>query len=209
VGGEPFLVWVLRWLERVGLERVVLSVGYCHEAVVSAIGSRFGGLLIDYVIEKEPLGTGGAIALALGRCKTRRILCTNGDTYFDVDVEKMASETEGADIAIALRQVPDVGRFGVVDCRDGRVAAFAEKRGEGAGLINGGTYLLDRPRLQSELPRGSFSFERQFLEPRLHDFDVRGFVANGYFIDIGVPDSLAEAQRDLARFAQNLPIRAQ
>jgi D-glycero-alpha-D-manno-heptose 1-phosphate guanylyltransferase len=201
VAGRPFLFWLLAYLERAGLERILLSVGFRHDEIRTVVGTAFGRMRLEYVTEDEPRGTGGAIAFALQHCQSRRVLCLNGDTYFEVDIDAMAAETVGADVAIALRQVDDVGRFGAVKCQEGRITGFAEKNARGPGLISGGTYLLDRSRVAAQLAPMKSSFEQDFLARRLQDMRFMGFVSNGYFIDIGVPESFAQAQTELPRVA--------
>jgi D-glycero-alpha-D-manno-heptose 1-phosphate guanylyltransferase len=199
VAGRPFLFWLLAYLDRAGLQRVLLSVGFRHEEIRRVVGTSFGHMRLEYVTEDEPCGTGGAISLALQQCRDSRVLCLNGDTYFAVDIEAMEVETVGADVAIALRLVDDVARFGAVNCEQGRIIGFAEKNAQGQGLISGGTYLLDRLRVAARLPSGVSSFEQDFLARRLQDMNFRGFVSGGYFIDIGVPESFARAQTELPR----------
>lgn len=201
VAGRPFLFWLLAYLEQEGIQRVLLSVGFRHEEIRKVIGTVFGRMRLEYVVEDAPRGTGGAIALALQHCSDSRVLCLNGDTYFEVDIGGMAAGTAGADVAIALRQVDDVGRFGAVSCEEGRIVGFAEKQAQGQGLISGGTYLLDRLRVAAQLAPGASSFEQDFLARRLHDMKFVGFVSGGYFIDIGVPESFAQAQKELPRVA--------
>ncbi len=103
-----------------------------------------------------------------------------------------------AAVTVGLREVPDVARFGevVLDER-GRIVLFSEKGRHGRGLINGGVYLIDgHVWLNPQLPE-SFSFERDFLQQRVAMEALHGYKADGYFIDIGVPDDLERARRDL------------
>src|SRR5580693_8278643 len=65
VAGRPFLEILLLQLRRAGFTRAILSVGYLHEVIQKHFGAQFQGLSIDYAIESQPLGTGGAIRLAL------------------------------------------------------------------------------------------------------------------------------------------------
>jgi len=196
VAGRPFLFWLLDWLEANGLKRTVLSVGYRGEAIRQTIGKSYNSLDVEYVVEHQPLGTGGALAFALGHCDSERVLCLNGDTYFDINVEQMATATMGADIAVALREIDDVSRYGAVACKSGRVVGFEEKGKRGPGYINGGIYIIARESVQRAMPKGSFSFESDFLAGILSSLDVRGYESRGYFIDIGVPTSLQDAQND-------------
>ena len=74
VAGKPFLEWLLRALAVGGMEKVVLSVGYRAEKIVNYFGSNFADLTLEYCIEKEPLGTGGAIHKALEQVQGSAVL---------------------------------------------------------------------------------------------------------------------------------------
>ncbi len=65
VSGRPFLEYQLDYLDRWGIRRVILSVGYQKEKIISHFGNEYKSLEIEYAIEEEPLGTGGAIINAL------------------------------------------------------------------------------------------------------------------------------------------------
>src|SRR5437660_613655 len=70
IAGRPFLEILLASLSRKGLARVVLSVGFMAEKISTYFGDRFGNLELVYVIESQPLGTGGAVRLAMQTCVT-------------------------------------------------------------------------------------------------------------------------------------------
>jgi D-glycero-alpha-D-manno-heptose 1-phosphate guanylyltransferase len=198
VAGRPFLAWVLDWVAQQGVEHVVLALGYMAEVVSSYFGSTFCGLQIDYTIETEPLGTGGALAEAIGQCSSTRIACLNGDTLFEVDLQEMAWTTVASDVAMAVRQVDNVERYGAVTCQAGRVVDLAEKSKSGPGLVNGGVYIVD-PTVFSRwcLPK-AFSWERDFLAEHKAEIKISCHVSDGYFIDIGLPETWRQASLDFA-----------
>ena len=103
-----------------------------------------------------------------------------------------------AQLTIALKQVPDSGRFGHIDITpDGVIDGFLEKSAAGPGLINGGVYMLNR-RLLDEFPMPArFSFERDLLESNLAHIRPRGYLSDAYFIDMGVPDDYERAQNEV------------
>jgi D-glycero-alpha-D-manno-heptose 1-phosphate guanylyltransferase len=201
VAGRPFLAHLLDRLEGNGIDRVVLSVGYLKEPIVAAFGERYRGIEISYSIEEEPLGTGGGLRQALAMADAFPVFALNGDTIVDLDYAAMlrASEAAGAALTIALRRVPDAGRYGRAKVEGGRVVGFAARgEGTGPGLINAGVYLFARNVLDDPALPASFSFERDFLERRAATMRPLAFETSGYFIDIGVPEDYARAQRELA-----------
>lgn len=201
VAGRPFLEWVLDRLVDAGFDAVVLAVGYRHEAIRTHFGKRYRGLALRYSVEEQPLGTGGAIRLAGALIEGESPFVLNGDTCLEVDYRAMAAahDAAGASMTMAVHRVGDVARYGSLDVRDGRVVGFTEKGPGGVGLINAGTYLLSH-RLFDLMPDDrAFSFEQDLLVPELRALRPLAFVAEGRFIDIGVPDDFARAQELFAR----------
>jgi D-glycero-alpha-D-manno-heptose 1-phosphate guanylyltransferase len=95
---------------------------------------------------------------------------------------------------VAVRQVADVSRYGALNVTNGRIHQFLEKGPSGPGLINAGTYILSRAIIDL-IPDGEvYSFEQQLLMPRVTELAPAAFLADGLFIDIGVPDDYARAQ---------------
>ena len=81
VAGRPFLEILLTQLQRAGCSHVVLSVGHLHSVIQDHFGASFRGMRVDYAIESVPLGTGGAVRLALQQAKEESVLVLNGDTF--------------------------------------------------------------------------------------------------------------------------------
>jgi len=203
VAGRPFLEILLTVLARKGFTRVVLSLGYLADTVVTHFGSSFAGLDLVYEIEQQPLGTGGAMRAALGRCTGEHVFVFNGDTFLDLEVADVELEWGRRQVPlIVAREVPDTKRYGRLDVSDGQVLGFFEKGMSGPGLINAGCYVLPRDTLDAFAPGQAFSFETDYLPGAVGQrrFDV--FVSRGYFIDIGVPDDYARAQSELASIAK-------
>ena len=92
VAGRPFLEILLNSLAKKGFKRVVLSVGYMAEKVVSHFGYNFVGMELVYEIEETPLGTGGAVCKAIAQCNTDHVFVFNGDTYLDLEVAEVVAQ---------------------------------------------------------------------------------------------------------------------
>ncbi|HEY2966768.1 MAG TPA: nucleotidyltransferase family protein [Casimicrobiaceae bacterium] len=203
VQGRPFLALVLDQLVEAGFKTVIFAAGYRHEAIHSYFGEDYRGLALSYSVEDEPLGTGGAIRLACAQASGRDIFVLNGDTYAELDFRAMlrAHVHGGAQITMAVCQVPDVARYGALVVSDGIVRGICEKGQSGPGCINAGTYVLG-PELTDRLPHGAFSFEQDVLMPEMKSIRPLAFPVLGLFVDIGVPDDYARAQQlFLQRFA--------
>ncbi len=202
VAGRPFLEILLRQLERCGCTRVLLSVGYLHSVIEDHFGAALGRMELDYVVEESPLGTGGAMRRVLARAREDAVLALNGDTFLDADYAEMIRfhSAEGAAMTMAITRQADRGRYGGVVIRDGRIVGFEEKGRSGEGWINAGAYALNRNlEWPAELPE-RFSFEKQFLGPRIVELAPAAFEVTGFFLDIGVPEDYDRAQMEMGGF---------
>ncbi len=203
VGGRPFLEILLDKLNRENVSRVILATGHLHQAISAHFGDRWRTTELDYSVEAQPLGTGGAVWKAMEIASQDDVFVLNGDTYFDIGLHELADfhQTCRADVTVALKPIRDIERYGTVQLDGGRIVGFREKRKTGEGLINGGVYLLSR-RLTKRLALPEpFSLETDLLEKHLDEIIVAGLVRDGYFIDIGIPEDYARAQRELPRLA--------
>ena len=206
IQNRPFLAMLLDYLGRQGVNKVILSVGYKHEVIQSWFGNRYGAIDVDYSIESEPLGTGGAIKKSLRLVNDGPLFVINGDTFLQLNYRDMlASHIErGAQLSIALRAVDNTSRYGSVKLHNNEIVSFAEKAGNEAGLINSGIYLLSRNIFDDMSLPDAFSFEREFLYPYLQAVRPQAFLTDGYFIDIGVPEDYLRAQHELPSLIDRL-----
>ena len=194
IGSTPFLEYILRYLKKNGITRVVLSVGYKWEIIKEYFGNNFEDIEIIYSVEDEPLGTGGAINKAIDYVIDKQIFIINGDTFFDIDLSKMRLENDSK-IQIALKEMKDFDRYGVVEIDiKGYIQNFKEKSYYKQGFINGGIYLIKKNIFEKfDLPK-KFSFE-EFLENNFQKLKAKGKVFENYFIDIGIPKDYEKAKR--------------
>lgn len=200
VNGRPFLTYILDYLIEYEYTKVILSVGYLHDKIEEYFGNHYKNLEIDYAVETEPLGTGGGILFAFSKCETDNVLVINGDTMFKVDLsafERFHQEKEGL-LSIVLREVEDVSRYGSVAIGDnGMITLFSEKQAAvGRGFINGGIYLIDRKLFDKYPQSQKFSFEKDLMTRYYTQEMFYGMPSDGYFIDIGIPEDYARAQRE-------------
>lgn len=206
VGDRPFAAWLIRELARFGVRRFLLLGGHLGQAVLSFAAARPHledlDLDVDAVVEPEPLGTGGALRFTRDRLQDRFLLL-NGDSWFDIDIsafwrfaQAALADGTGLEGAIALRSSPSAARFGVVRLEGDRVSDFAERgNATDTALINGGIYAFRRD-LVNRIG-GVCSLERDVLPDVARTGQLAGWVGQGYFIDIGVPEDYARAQTEV------------
>ena len=199
VVGKPFLYYLINALETAGFTHVILSLGYKHEIIKSWIADYDTLMDVTLVVEDTPLGTGGAVKLALSKAKQTSVFVFNGDSYLGLNYQALLEcHTEkGALATIALRKMFCFDRYGQVEIdEEARIVRFGEKQYCDAGLINGGVYVLNKNALE-KFP-DKFSLEKDFFEPEASSGKLAGFSTNGYFIDIGIPEDYHRAQNDFA-----------
>ncbi|MBF0125980.1 MAG: nucleotidyltransferase family protein [Magnetococcales bacterium] len=199
VGDKPFLARLLDLIARQGVERVILSVGYKSDVIMDHFGKRYNGLELVYAVEERALGTAGGIRLGLERVHGEQAFVLNGDTWFDAPLVRLAARfaQQPAGVVMAVKPMENCSRYGAIHLDGDRITGFQEKGLQGPGLINGGVFLLSAA-LREELT-GCFSFESDFLQPRIHRMTVAAVVCEGFFIDIGIPEDYLAAQTLLTR----------
>ena len=195
VAGRPFLCFVLDWLVQQGITRVVLATGYLSDSFRQSIGTSYKSLNVEYSTENTPLGTGGALRLAASFVMEGPVYVLNGDTYFPIELPKLAAcyWANRAELAVALRTVPNTERYGAVATDGAFITAFSEKGSTGPGSINGGIYLIDATALRAKAPAGPFSLERELIPVLVDQQRVVFAHFETSFIDIGIPEDLARA----------------
>ena len=200
VNERPFIEYVIRHLQSQGIQRFIFSLGYRSEAFTEFLAEILGSENYALVIEKEPLGTGGAIQFASASATRENIVVVNGDSIFKVDLSKQSDFhfSHHAECTLALKPMQHFDRYGAVVLHsDQSIALFQEKQYVASGMINGGVYLLNIPRfLQKALPE-KFSFETDYLQKFYTEGNIYGIAQDAYFIDIGVPEDYARAQTEL------------
>ena len=197
VAGKPFLDHLLCKLPMQNVNQIILAVGYKYEKIEEYYGHQYQNVPIIYSIEKEPLGTGGGIALALEKMTSEHGVILNGDTYFDVNYEELLEvhRDSNCHITLALKQIENPDRYGTVLLDKYKIVRFQEKvLGIKTGLINGGVYAISAA-IKDLLPDATkFSFEKEVLEMNVEKGFLAGYISKGLFIDIGIPTDYERAQ---------------
>ncbi|HEY8858264.1 MAG TPA: NDP-sugar synthase [Gaiellales bacterium] len=192
IANRPFLEHQVEHLRRHGVDRIILACGYRPDA----IRAHFGDAL-EYVVEPEPLGTGGAIAFA-ARGIEEAFVVANGDVLTDLDLTALVGlhRDRAARMTLALHPVDDPSRYGVVvTAPDGAVTAFVEKPAPGevdAVTINAGTYVVE-PDVLELIPTGRAVSVEYEVFPVLVGAGLYAGSFAGSWCDIGTPASYLAA----------------
>ena len=203
--GLPFLTHLLSRIADAGIEHVVLGTSYKAGVFEAEFGDGSKlGLQIDYVVEDEPLGTGGGIANVTGKLRHDTALVFNGDVLSGADLGALLSthETNDADVTLHLVRVGDPRAFGCVPTdSEGVVTAFLEKTQDPpTDQINAGCYVFKREVID-QIPKGrALSVEREVFPQLLAEGrKVCGYVDATYWRDMGTPDDFVRGSADLVR----------
>jgi len=206
VAGVPVTEHQLAMAKAAGITEIVLATSYLSEVFIPYFGdgSKWG-MKIKYAVEKEPLGTGGAIRNAAKLLDANEsVVILNGDVLSSHDLSEQIRQHEAhdADVTLHLTQVDDARAFGCVPTdSDGRVTAFLEKmENPVSNQINAGCYVFN-PRVVSTIPLDTVvSVEREtFPQLVANGAKVFGYLENAYWLDIGTPRALLKASIDIVK----------
>jgi D,D-heptose 1,7-bisphosphate phosphatase len=199
-GGMAFLDFVIEQVARQGFDDIILLAGYRGHLVEERYqGRRLRAAQVRVLVEPEPRGTGGALLSARDIVASRFVLL-NGDSFFDTNLRSLAAQGVPADCEalLALRWVPDGSRYGAVEMAGDRIIHFREKddNSSGPALISAGAYVLDSALIDriSSLP---CSIETEIFPRLAAERKLYGTPRDGYFIDIGLPQTLEQGRREL------------
>jgi NDP-sugar pyrophosphorylase family protein len=200
IAGRTYLDHLLGWLTRFGARRAVLALGHRAEAITEHLARRKSdSLVIETVVEPQPLGTAGAIRFARARLSSDPVLVLNGDSFADADLCKFLNRHRdtGAAGTMLCATVADAGRYGRLQIDErGMIAGFSEKDAAfgGTATVNAGMYFLSASLLDAIASETATSLEKDVFE-RLPPGSLAAFAECGNFIDIGTPESLALADK--------------
>lgn len=203
INGRPFLAYLMESMINYGCEEFVLCVGYKREIIMNYFKDSFMGVPVKYSVEEDLLGTGGAIKQAFDLFDIDRAVILNGDTFVKMDYAKFFQQMQNEELGLSLKYLPNASRYGLVVTENDRVMDFAEKRNTNeAGFINAGIYVVAKS-LFKRIAAKKFSFEKDILEKYITEIRPKYFIAEDYFIDIGIPESYKQALEELESVVRN------
>ncbi len=206
VAGKPILEYSVELLAEHGVEEIILSTGYMHEKIERHFGrgEKFG-VKISYSVEREPLGTGGALKEA-EKNLDGNFFMLNGDNIADFNLSAMAREQNSGNalITIALCEVADVTGFGVAKLDGKKIIGFVEKPKSGeepSKLANAGAYVIEKSALEF-LPAG-FNLIERTLFPRIAQLGkMHAHIHKGLWLTTDTFERLALAEKELQKMGR-------
>lgn len=203
IGKTPFIDLMLQRLAQEQIaNKAVLALGFKSELIIEHFKNSPPVLPVEFSIETSPLGTGGALLLALQKTKSETVLVMNGDCFCNLSFTGFSSFhlEKKADLTLAVLYSQDLSRYGsVLFEQDGRISHFQEKtQDRNIGYLSMGAYLIQRSAL-AEFPEGACSIETD-LFPQLLSKRAFAFKHLGEFLDIGTPQSYELAQTFFSTF---------
>ena len=201
IAGKTVLEWQIRLLRDAGVTTVILASGHLHDVLYERVGDAYAGMHIRYAKEEKRLGTGGAVQNAMKQINTSAFFVLNGDILLaNFSLREMLVRFDQGIAGMLLSvHVPDIRPYGeIVSDGAGKIQAFREKQPTcRAGYVNGGVYLFDRS-IADAFPsdRENFSMERDVFP---HIPNLYALQTDADWIDIGVPERLADAREQFLR----------
>ena len=200
INGVPFISYLIDNLINEGVTNFIFSLGYKSELFISLLEEKLPMKNYLIVIEDEPLGTGGAIKLACKKAKDENVIALNGDSLFKVNLKELMHFhlEKKSRCTLALKPMQNFERYGSVEIDAvQKINSFKEKRFITKGCINGGVYAIEVASFLQKSLEDKFSMEQDYLEKYSGEGNFYGFVQEGYFIDIGIPEDFVRAQIEL------------
>jgi len=202
---RPFLQYQIDLVKQIPeIDEVILSLNYQPDRIEEVLGdgSAFG-IKLRYVVEPEPLGTGGAVKYAAGKISDS-IVVFNGDVLTQIDLAAVIAlhKEREARATIVLTPVENPSAYGLVETdADGNVQQFVEKPDADhitTNYINAGIYVLEADTFD-RMPDGEpCSIERTYFPSLVEQRETFvAYVYNGYWIDIGTPEKYIDVHRDI------------
>ncbi|MCX8195669.1 MAG: nucleotidyltransferase family protein [Acidilobaceae archaeon] len=200
VGSKTIVEHQIEWLRGYGISEIFMLVGYLKEKIIETLGSGAKyGVFVSYVVEDEPLGTGGALRNAAHIIsKMEPVIVVNGDIITDIDPRPLLSSLGGRIVAnIAL--VPLKSPYGVVDVEGNLARSFREKPILKDYWINAGVYAMKRDVLEYLPERGDIEKTAFPLLASKGSLGVVKFETPPYYWrSVDSPKDLEEIPRELA-----------
>lgn len=216
LGPYPLLVWNLLLLRRHGVEHVMINLHYLGEQIRQTLGDGSQWRMqLSYSEEPVLLGTGGGIKQVEAFFEDAPFLVVNGDTIADLDLSELVArhQKEEALATMAIRDDPDVERWGVIETGEGDRVLRIQEKGRAAQegdappcrRMFAGIHVLD-PFMLRHVPQGSFSsIIDAYVWWLQRGATVAGYVFSGYWSDVGTPERYAQVQRDVEAGIINVP----
>ncbi|MDO8500074.1 MAG: nucleotidyltransferase family protein [bacterium] len=195
IRGKTILDHQLDLLKKHGLTDVCLSLGFRADQIVDHL-KKTGREGIEYVIESEPLGTGGAVRFAAKGLKDD-FMVLNGDLISDFDFTEILRLHQPATPLVVAAWREDARDFGLLGIVNDKIRAFLEKpQTLRPGFINAGCYILN-PKHLEDVKEKAFMLEKDVFPRLVQEGELRTHVHLGFWQDVGTEERLAEIRNQV------------
>lgn len=197
INGKPFLAHLIDYLIKYKFKKIILASGYLSDKIEKYFSDYSKDVEILFSVEKERLGTGGAVKLAIQNYDLKNdFLLLNGDSILSLDINNFINNHKSNNLSIALKKMIKPHRYGTVKLNNNFIEEFKEKQEIDEGIINTGIYAIN-PKIISNISADKFSFEKEILE-KIEN--IYGYVYDDYFVDIGIPEDYEKAEKELLKY---------
>ena len=206
IGDKPILEIVIGQLKSHGFDEAIITVGHLAELIMTFFGDggKFG-VKIKYSREDKPLGTAGGLGLIKNELN-ETFLMMNGDVLTTLDFSDLLNyhKRNGAIATIALKKRDVKIDFGVVEIDDGNSIVGYKEKPKIEYLVSMGVYAFEPSVLEYINPHEYLDFPDIIKKLILNGETVKGYVYDGYWLDIGRPDDYERAGRDIDKIQDKL-----
>lgn len=203
VGGKPVLLHQIKCLRQQGITEITLAIGHLGEQISDFFGDGGKiGVQIDYIHEKEPLGTAGALYY-LKDSVSDDFFLINGDLIFDVDFHRLMHFHKSRKAEVTLLTHPNDHPYDsgiIVMDRNGKVngwLAKEDRRGWYHNCVNAGIHVISPALLRGISKPEKIDLDREILKPMISSGRVFAYRSPEYVKDMGTPERIAQVEHDL------------
>lgn len=204
INGEPFLKYLLDYLEKQGIKKSILCTGYMHELVYKWINNDYDGQIkITFSQEKVAMGTGGSIKNALNKINSNPVIILNGDTLSGLNINKLIDFyfKNNMKICVAVSERKNTESKGIFIVKNNRIIKFTENPKnliqKGSFFVNVGTYIMDKSVIATFPNKTPLSLESEVFPLLIKNYNnlFFGYKYKNEFIDIGIPETYFEINK--------------
>lgn len=201
--GKPVLLHQIECLRRQGITEITLTIGHLGEQIRDYFGDgSLYGVQIDYIQEREPLGTAGALYYLKDKVEDDFLLL-NGDLIFDVDFRRLMVFHKRHKAMVTLLTHPNDHPYDsgiILTDRDNCVIDWLtkeDKRGWYHNCVNAGIHVLSPALLESMTAPKKTDLDREILKSLIPSGKIYAYRSPEYVKDMGTPKRIAQVEQDL------------
>ena len=203
IGKKPFIFYLLDSLQKYRFKCAIICVHYLGEKFKDIFSKGYNQVKTIFSNEETPLGTGGAIQKALNFVKSSEpVLILNGDSFTNLNYREVLEShiKSKKKLTIVLKKIKSCGRYGqFIFDKKLKIKEFLYPGKDEPGYINIGVYVISKEIFNNENLSTSFSFESDFLVPKILEIEPNIFITKDYFIDIGIPEDYKKASLEIEK----------